>query len=282
MARSERAGAQVNAPPLELRDAGNGELMFTGYASVTEVPYEVGHYIETIRRGAFKRTLNEKPPPDCVLLVNHEGLPLARTHAGTMTLSEDHTGLRVDARLDGSDPDVQSVARKIRRRDLTEMSFAFRATEQDWSPDYSERVIRAVSISRGDCSIVTQGANPHTSVSVRSQELTFEQRKAKAEALAWRMHGTTRGGPRNGEDDDDVAIADCETCDGKGWISCPDCRGVEPDGSQVETIGESMRSLDWARERARRMAAPGIAATRTVDEMRQAELRRQRRRRMTG
>jgi phage head maturation protease len=82
----------------ELRNVAGATVAFTGYASTTETPYEVADYVEVIKRNAFKRTLNENP--DTVLLVNHEGLPLARTSAGTMSLLEDDQGLRVDAQLD--------------------------------------------------------------------------------------------------------------------------------------------------------------------------------------
>ena len=37
----------------------------------------MGGYTETIARGAFTKTLSERP--DVQLLINHEGLPLART-----------------------------------------------------------------------------------------------------------------------------------------------------------------------------------------------------------
>jgi hypothetical protein len=42
------------------------------------------------------------------------------------------------------------------------MSFAFRVTRQEWSPDYSQRDITEVNLSKGDVSIVNYGANPHT------------------------------------------------------------------------------------------------------------------------
>src|ERR1035438_8119281 len=89
---------------MEIRSTSDGGLKFTGYASSTETPYPVMNFTETICRGAFKQTLGENP--DTVLLVNHDGMPLARTSSGTMTLSEDSRGLRVDAELDPKNPDV--------------------------------------------------------------------------------------------------------------------------------------------------------------------------------
>ncbi len=171
---------EFQAQDLEIREISDGGLRFTGYASTTETPYTVSDFTETISKGAFKRTLGEQP--DVVLLVNHEGLPLARTKSGTLTLSEDARGLRVDADLEPSDPDVQSLIPKMKRGDLTEMSFAFRATQQDWDEDYTTRTIKEVSIHRGDVSMVTHGANSETngSVSLRDQLDEVETRAGKA------------------------------------------------------------------------------------------------------
>jgi HK97 family phage prohead protease len=173
---------------LELRDTGAGTKRFVGYASVTETPYEVGPYVEIIKRGAFRRTLSESP--DVVLLINHTGLPLARSSSGTMSLSEDDTGLRVEADLDATDPEVASLTRKFERGDLNgEMSFAFRVTDQQWNEDRSQRLIRSVTIHRGDVSIVTAGANPATTGGFRGGQFTDEQRRRRAKEIGERVIG---------------------------------------------------------------------------------------------
>ena len=75
---------------LELRAEATGGSVLSGYASVFGVPYDVHSrgetFRETVAAGAFKRPLNN-PALDVQLLVNHTGLPLARTTSGTMTLS---------------------------------------------------------------------------------------------------------------------------------------------------------------------------------------------------
>jgi HK97 family phage prohead protease len=156
---------------MELRASSDGKtLTFEGIASTTNDPYEMhdmfGSYTEVIDSGAFTRTLAQNP--DVVLLVNHAGLPLASTKAGTMQLSERDAGLWVEAELVASDPDVQRVAPKMKRGDLTEMSFAFYIERQQWSPDYMQVNIQEVNLNRGDVSVVTYGANPNTSSSLRS------------------------------------------------------------------------------------------------------------------
>ncbi|MGW1859367.1 HK97 family phage prohead protease [Streptomyces collinus] len=149
---------------MELREAANGTLRFTGYASVTETPYEMqdwlGDYTEVVRRGAFSKTLAEGA--DVPFKLNHDGMTLARTKSGTMRLSEDSTGLHVEADLDPGNGQVRDIRSAMERGDLDEMSFAFRVTRQEWSPDYSQRDITEVNLNKGDVSIVNYGANPHT------------------------------------------------------------------------------------------------------------------------
>jgi HK97 family phage prohead protease len=167
--RSKRSGVietrQRTFQGMELREAPDGKgLTFNGYASVTEAPYEMedwlGDYTEVVRKGAFGKTLAEGA--DVPFKVNHGGITLARTKSGTMRLSEDDTGLYVEADLDPTSPDVQSLRSAMERGDLDEMSFGFRVVRQEWSPDYSQRDITEVNLNKGDVSAVNYGANPAT------------------------------------------------------------------------------------------------------------------------
>lgn len=149
---------------LEVRDGDSG-VTLTGYASTFNEPYDMGWYQETVDPGAFKRTLGRTP--DVRLLINHDGLPLARTSSGTLSLDTDSRGLRVSADLDPSDPDVAALVPKMRRGDLNQMSFGFRTDEDDWSKDMSQRILRGLDLHNGDVSVVTYPANPGTSAGVR-------------------------------------------------------------------------------------------------------------------
>lgn len=161
----------IAAGAFELRNRGD-ELTLTGYASVFDTPYEVyggpaaGGWVEKVNRSAFDRTLREKP--DVHLLINHEGMPLARTKSGTLRLSTDSHGLYVEAVLDRRDPDVQRLEAKMSRGDMDEMSFAFRVKRDAWNDDKTERELVEVSIHKGDVSVVNFGANPATSAQIRS------------------------------------------------------------------------------------------------------------------
>lgn len=155
-----------SARELEVRESGDGYL-FEGFASTFE-PYMVGEdFEEEFMPGAWRRMLGEGP--DTQLLVNHTGLPLARTKSGTLTLTEQAGGLHSRAHLEREDPDVQAVVPKLRRGDMNEMSVGFRATQQEWNKARTKRQIFAATTHRGDVSIVTLGANEGTSTSLRSR-----------------------------------------------------------------------------------------------------------------
>lgn len=152
-------------------DSGDGTLGLNGYACVTGVAYEVndwlGTYEETVEPGSFSKTLAEKD--DVRLLLNHDGLPLARTKSGTLRLSEDNTGLATDADLDKRSGLTNDVSVAMERGDLDQMSFAFQVTRQEWNEDYTQRFIREVKLF--DVSVVTFPASPSTSVKLRGIEL---------------------------------------------------------------------------------------------------------------
>lgn len=154
---------------IEIRDAEDGKVTFDGIASVVDTPYAVrdmfGEYQETIAKGAFRKTLAEKA--DVRLLVNHEGLPLARTKSGTLKLSA-APDLRAVAELDPANPDVQRIQSAMSRRDLDQMSIGMRVHRQEWNGDYTERTIKEAELF--DVSVVTYPASPTTSAALRSVE----------------------------------------------------------------------------------------------------------------
>lgn len=175
---------------LELRDDSEGTTL-SGYASTFNQPYDMGWYREKVAPGAFKRSLGQTP--DVRLLINHDGLPLARTTSGTLTLSEDERGLKVDARLDPSDPDVAALLPKMRRGDLNQMSFGFRLmgdTGDEWSKDMSERTLRALDIHDGDVSVVTYPANPGTHAAVRGDTVAIDAVQSAMRTLEQRGAST--------------------------------------------------------------------------------------------
>jgi HK97 family phage prohead protease len=142
----------------------DGEMRLSGYAAVFNEPSLPLPFREYIAPGAFRKTLQETP--DVRLLINHEGLPLARTKNGTMTLTEDEVGLRFDAVL-ADTSESRDLYKLIDRGDVDQMSFAFRVIRQKWNGDRSERTLTEVSLADGDVSVVTYPAYPATSVEAR-------------------------------------------------------------------------------------------------------------------
>lgn len=105
---------------IEVRETPDGKVGLRGYAAV----FNVEAHGELIRPSAFNRTLAQRD--DVRLLVNHDGVAIARTKSGTMSLSIDERGLVVDApELDLSNPTVQELVSAMRRGDIDQMSFAF-------------------------------------------------------------------------------------------------------------------------------------------------------------
>jgi len=151
--------------PVEIRAEGD-TISVSGYAAVFNSETIIGgKYREQIAPGAFTNAIGRD---DVMFLINHDGLPMARTKSGTLTLAEDERGLYMSAELDSSDPDVRAIVPKMKRGDLDKMSFAFSPEVQSWddSGDMPLRTIRQASLY--DVSIVTYPAYQDTDIGLRS------------------------------------------------------------------------------------------------------------------
>lgn len=154
---------------IEARQEGDGNLLI-GYAAVFDSPSEPMPFVEYVRRGAFAKTLNDGA--DVRLLIDHEGVPLARTKSGTLMLEEDDRGLRVEASLDPMNPDAQRVISAMKRGDISQMSFAFRTIKDEFNTDRSVRELKEVQLY--DVSVVTFPAYEETIAEIRSGQATPE------------------------------------------------------------------------------------------------------------
>lgn len=164
MKKTERRTFTVKG--IEARQAEDGKLRMAGYAAVFNEASLPLPFIERISPGAFRKTLSETP--DVRLLINHEGLPLARTKNGTMKLYEDERGLYFEAEL-ADTQEARDLHTLVARGDVDQMSFAFRVIRQKWNEDRTERTLTEVSLADGDVSIVTYPAYPATSVEARER-----------------------------------------------------------------------------------------------------------------
>jgi len=188
---------------LRLRSEGNGRKA-VGYAAVfnswTSLRKGKGYDVrEVFKPGAFRKALAEGQ--DVRALFNHDpNNLLGRTSAGTLRLSEDSRGLRVEIDL----PDTatgRDVAELVGRGDASQMSLAFLPREggesvarrTEGGVEITEATITDVDLF--DVSIVTYPAYSSTRVELRGGEaeggdfregLTDRERRSvdQAEALA--------------------------------------------------------------------------------------------------
>lgn len=176
--------------PLEVRSEGDGLVRVSGYAAVFNKPTNIGDmFMEVVSPGAFTNAL--KRGDDVEFLINHGGLPLARSTAGNLRMTEDDHGLKIEADLDPTDPDVARILPKMKRKgQLDQMSFAFQIPKggQEWDEPADGLPVRRVTDTiLYDVSIVNRGAYPTTSIGLRSLEdarKSADKDKAQAERNA--------------------------------------------------------------------------------------------------
>jgi HK97 family phage prohead protease len=146
----------------------DGSLKIGGYAATFNQEADGLNFREVIAPGAFTRTLASEQP--MFLLVNHdfESLPLAATKSGTLVLSEDKVGLRMEATLDPANPRAQELASALTRGDVDKMSFAFTVAD---GGDTREGGLRTLTdLDLYEISVVTMPAYSSTSVGMRKAD----------------------------------------------------------------------------------------------------------------
>jgi len=170
----------------EVRKEGDSPPKLVGYAAKFDIWSDnLGGFREKLSPGAFTKVLKSKP--DVRLLTNHDGVALARTTSGTLKLEEDGVGLRVEADLDPANPDVARLQSSMGRRDMDQMSFAFRVEPGgalwDLDAEPAERTVNEVS-ELFDVSVVTFAAYPSTEASLRSNTEAAIQELEEAKKAA--------------------------------------------------------------------------------------------------
>jgi HK97 family phage prohead protease len=144
--------------------ANEDDLIVEGYAAVFNSVTDLGPFKERIAPGAFADVLDN----DVRFLVNHDGVPLARTTNGTMELKEDEHGLHYRAQLSDTQAG-RDLYTMIKRGDISQSSFAFTIARESVD-DENVRVIEKVA-SLIDTSAVTYPAYKDAQVFARSEEI---------------------------------------------------------------------------------------------------------------
>jgi len=174
---------RVNTAGFEIREESDG-MHFSGYAALFDSPSQPLPFTERIAKGAFKRSLRSRN--DIKFLWNHDsGEILGSTRAGTLNLSEDDRGLKVEGMLPNTSRG-RDVAELLRRGDVDAMSFGFSVPQggDSWSNDGSERTLNSVRLH--EVSVVAWPAYTATAgtVSVRKFQKAAERAEVDVEALA--------------------------------------------------------------------------------------------------
>ena len=179
--RGMLASAERITVDAEVRALADGGMRIGGYAAKFNREATGLSFREVIAPGAFSRSLASAEP--VYLLVNHDTdqLPLASTRSGTLTLSEDATGLYMTADLDPSNPRAAELHSALSRGDVEKMSFAFSIAPGGESRDSGLRTLTDLNLF--EVSVVTWPAYEDTEVGVRSEEpadLNLRRRAAAA------------------------------------------------------------------------------------------------------
>jgi HK97 family phage prohead protease/HK97 family phage major capsid protein len=154
-------GDNVELRVMEVR-AAEGERRIEGYAATFNDVTDLGYFREQIAVGAFDGHLAD----DVRLLINHTGVPLARTTNGTLRLSVDETGLRYEAQL-ADTTEGRDLYTLIKRGDISQSSFAFSIEEESWDNKANLRTVNKVG-RLYDVSPVTYPAYATTTVAARN------------------------------------------------------------------------------------------------------------------
>lgn len=147
-----------------------------GHAAVFDrLSEDLGGFRERIKRGAFRKSLDEHQ--DVRALWDHNTqLVLARTKNNTLELTEDVKGLRVYAQVADTSY-ARDLGVLLKRGDIDQMSFGFQVGEDNWivkrnDDGETEDVVREiVSVRRiFDVSPVAIPAYPQTDAAARGAD----------------------------------------------------------------------------------------------------------------
>ena len=173
--------------------ADNGAPVLAGYAAVFDEPTDAMAWYgfrEVIRKNAFTNSLTKD---DVRALLNHDpNLILGRNKAGTLRLSEDDHGLRVEIDMPSTSYASDLLA-SMERGDLNQMSFGFRTVRDRWTTNSASDELdlrELLEVELFDVSPVTFPAYPQTTIA--------QKRDLQAMADSLRSIGTDEQPPDDG------------------------------------------------------------------------------------
>jgi HK97 family phage prohead protease len=187
----------------------DGQRTFSGYAAIWNSASAGLPFEERIAPNAFKRSLARASAGQKIIsfLFGHdETRALATTASGRLQLTEDETGLRVEAKLDPADPDAAKVISMLTHESAAAgMSFGFQKVQDAW--DGNNRTIKEANLF--EVSILAAGgqtpAYPATLGLTAIRQVTAPKIGVEAEALMATLESVKAGRELSTEE---VAVID--------------------------------------------------------------------------
>ena len=187
----------------------DGQRTFSGYAAIWNSASAGLPFEERIAPSAFKRSLARASAGQKIIsfLFGHdETRALATTASGRLQLTEDETGLRVEAKLDPADPDAAKVISMLTHESAAAgMSFGFQKVQDAW--DGNQRTIKEANLF--EVSILAAGgqtpAYPATLGLTAIRQVTAPKIGVEAEALMATLEAVKAGRELSTEE---VAVID--------------------------------------------------------------------------
>lgn len=162
---------------VELRETEDGKRSINGYAVKWEqLSEKLGYFFqfrEKFAKGSFVDSLrNDKQKA----LWNHNSdFVLGSTKSGTLSLSEDETGLRFNIDLP-ENTWGKDAYESIKRGDVDGVSFGFKKEVEEWDETDPDNVIRTIKKAKlFEVSPTPFPAYPQTEVQARSVEEPYKQ-----------------------------------------------------------------------------------------------------------
>ena len=159
---------------LEVRSTGelrsNGKTL-SGYAAIFNSETDLGSFVEVIRNGAFRKSL--EGGANIRALYHHQGdALLGTTRGGTLKLREDAKGLAFDLAL----PDTthgRDLAILVDRGDVAGCSFGFKVREggDRWELRGAQTVRELLDVELHEVTLTHDPAYPDTSIALRRKPI---------------------------------------------------------------------------------------------------------------
>ena len=186
---------RTSGPEVRFFDAGNLEVRgadkagnhvdIIGTALVYNVPYSVvdrkGEFQERMLPGVAKDVLKG----DTRFLINHDGMPLARTASGTLRLEDTSTALRCIPTLDLRQQHASDLVIAVERGDISQMSVGFVVGPggDAWNHARDERSVKRFK-TMPDVSAVTYPCSTSTSLEVAQRMAGFSARSKTSQYVS--------------------------------------------------------------------------------------------------